>query len=115
MYVASAEPWQVAMMQWIERTLKSPAFLVGVAGFFIAGMVFLVRLDNDVRHLQDDVAGLQTSVAGLQASVAELQVSMGEIKANQQRILDSLEQIEFAIGNHVHNADGTVSVPLRSD
>jgi len=95
------------MMQWIERTLKSPAIVVGIAGFFIAAMVFLVRLDNDVRHLQHDVSGLQTSVS-------ELQVSVGEIKANQQRILDSLENIEVALGNHVHDADGTVRFTLPS-
>ena len=96
------------MIQWVEKTLKSPAFLVGVAGFFIAAMVFRGRLDNDVGHLQDDVAGLQ-------ASVAELQVSVGEIKANQQRILDSLKNIEVALGTHVHGSDGTVSIPVPSD
>ena len=96
------------MMQWIERTLKSPAIVVGIAGFIVAAMVFLVRLDNDVRHLQDDVASLQTSVS-------ELQVSVGEIKANQQRILDSLENIETVLGNHVHDADGTVRFALPSN
>lgn len=103
------------MMQWIERTLKTPAIVVGIAGFFIAAMVFLVRLDNDVRHLQTDVRHLQDDVAGLQTSVTELQVSVGEIKANQQRILDSLENIEVALGNHVHDADGTVRFALPSN
>ena len=33
----------------------------------------------------------------------------GEVKTNQQRILDALENIEVALGNHVHD-DGTVRV-----
>ena len=78
-----------------------------IAGAIIALLVYVVRLDNDTQHLQEDVSSLKKSVA-------ELQEDVNEIKANQQRILDVLENIEVALGNHVHEPDGTVRVTLTS-
>ena len=44
----------------------------------------------------------------------ESQGAVGEVKTNQQRILDALENIEVALGHHVHD-DGTVRVSLPSN
>ncbi len=78
-----------------------------IAGAIIALLVYVVRLDNDTQHLQEDVSSLKKGVA-------ELQEDVNDVKANQQRILDALENIEVALGNHVHEPDGTVRVTLTS-
>ena len=85
-----------------------------IVGAIIAVMVYVVRLDNDTQHLQEDVYSLQKGVAELQEDVNELQKDVDEVKANQRRILDALENIEVALGNHVHEPDGTVRVTLTS-
>ena len=95
------------MREWIYKILSSPTFLIGVVGFFVVSLAFLIRLENDTSHVQDNVIDLKKSVS-------EVHTSVGEVKANQQRILDALDNIEVAMGNHVHEADGTVSVPLPS-
>ncbi len=123
------------MDSWIQRISALAPVVLPIAGAIIAMMVFVVRLDNDTRHLQEDVyslrisvvelqedvaelqgdvAKLQRDVAKLQEDVAKLQEDMAEVKANQQRILDALENIEVALGNHVHEPDGTVRVTLTS-
>ena len=123
------------MDSWIQRISALAPVVLPIAGAIIAMMVFVVRLDNDTRHLQEDVyslrisvvelqedvaelqgdvAKLQRDVAELQEDVAKLQEDMAEVKANQQRILDALENIEVALGNHVHEPDGTVRVTLTS-
>ena len=123
------------MDSWIQRISALAPVVLPIAGAIIAMMVFVVRLDNDTRHLQEDVyslrisvvelqedvaelqgdvAKLQRDVAKLQEDVAKLQEDMAEVKANQQRILDVLENIEVALGNHVHEPDGTVRVTLTS-
>ena len=81
-------------------------------GFIIAGLIFLVRLETDVRHLQGDVRQLQRDVSELQQDMAELQVSVATIAANQQRILDALENIEVALANHTHDDQGQAQFPL---
>ena len=93
------------MFDIFKKMLESPAASVTVLGFLIAGMIFLVRLDTDVRHLQDDVSQLQENME-------ELQVSMATLAANQQRILDALEDIEFALANHTHDEEGRAVMPL---
>lgn len=130
------------MDSWIQRISALAPVVLPIAGAIIAMMVFVVRLDNDTRHLQEDVYSLRISVVELQEDVSELQgdmaklqrdvvklqgdvselqedvaklqEDMAEVKANQQRILDALENIEVALGNHVHEPDGTVRVTLTS-
>lgn len=123
------------MDSWIQRISALAPVVLPIAGAIIAMMVFVVRLDNDTQHLQEDVyslrisvvelqedvaelqgdvAKLQRDMAELQEDVAKLQEDMAEVKANQQRILDALENIEVALGNHVHEPDGTVRVTLTS-
>ena len=100
------------MFDFFKKILESPAAAVTVMGFLIAAMIFLVRLDSDVRHLQRDVTELQTTVAELQMTVAEMQVSIAQIQANQLRILDALENIEYALANHTHDDQGRAVMPL---
>ena len=93
------------MDSWIQRISILAPVVLPIAGAIIAVMVYVVRLDNDTQHLQEDVSSLKKGVAELQEDVAE-------VKANQHRILDALENIEVALGNHVHEPDGTVRVTL---
>ena len=93
------------MFDFLKRIVDSPLASVTLMGFIIAGLIFLVRLETDVRHLQDDVSKLQKDVT-------ELQVSVATIAANQQRILDALENIEVALANHSHDDQGQARFPL---
>ena len=93
------------MFDFLKRIVDSPLASVTLMGFIIAGLIFLVRLETDVRHLQDDVSKLQKDVT-------ELQVSVATIAANQQRILDALENIEVALANHNHDDQGQARFPL---
>lgn len=95
------------MDSWIQRISMLAPVVLPIAGAIIALLVYVVRLDNDTQHLQEDVSSLKKGVA-------ELQEDVNEVKANQQRILDALENIEVALGNHVHEPDGTVRVTLTS-
>ena len=96
------------MPKWLEFTIQLLPVGALIAAAIGAGVVFLVRLESDTEHLQEEVSELQVSVD-------EVQTSVDQVKANQQRILDALDNIEVAMGNHIHEADGTVSVPLPSN
>jgi cell division protein FtsL len=100
------------VFDFLKRTVDSPLASVTLMGFIIAGLIFLVRLETDVRHLQDDVRKLQEDVSKLQNDVTELQVSVAAVAANQQRILDALENIEVALANHTHDDQGQARFPL---
>lgn len=93
------------MFDFLKRIVDSPLASVTLMGFIIAGLIFLVRLETDVRHLQEDVSQLQQDMD-------KLQVSMATLAANQQRILDALESIEFALANHTHDEEGRAVMPL---
>ena len=95
------------MFDLFKKILDSPVAAVTALGFLVAAMIFLVRLDTDVRHIQRDVAELQTAAV-------EMQVSIAQIQANQQRILDALESIEYALANHTHDEEGRAVMPLPS-
>ena len=100
------------MFDFLKKIVDSPLASVTLMGFIIAGLIFLVRLESDVRHLQSDVSHLQGDVSQLQTDMADLQVSVATIEANQQRILDALENIEVALANHTHDDQGQARFPL---
>ena len=95
------------MPKWLAITIQLLPVGGLLAGVLITGIVYLVQLESDADHLQKEVSELQISVD-------EVQTGVNQVKTNQQRILDSLENIEVALGNHVHEADGTVRVTLPS-
>ena len=95
------------MAKWISTAIQVLPGIILLAGVLITGIVYLVQLESDVDHLQVEVSELQISID-------EVRIGVGEVKAGQQRILDSLGNIEVALGNHVHEADGTVRVTLPS-
>lgn len=96
------------MRNWLEKMLASPTVAVAVVGIIVGSLALLIRLEVETRHLRDKVDHLQTNMTELQADV-------NEIKANQLRILDALENIETALGNHVHDNDGKVRITLSSN
>ena len=96
------------MPKWLEFTIQLLPVGALIAAAIGAGVVFFVRLESDTEHLQDEVSELQVSVD-------EVQTGVDQVKINQQRILDALANIKVAMGNHVHEADGTVSAPLPSN
>lgn len=100
------------MFDFLKRIVDSPLASVTLLGFIIAGLIFLVRLETDVRHLQNDVRQMQTDVRQMQKDMTEMQVSVATIAANQQRILDALENIEVALANHTHDEQGQARFPL---
>ena len=102
------------MPKWLDITIKLlPVCLLIVAGIG-TGIFFLARLESDNNNLQKDVSELQASVNDVRTSIndvrTDVSTGVGEVKANQQRILDALDNIEVALGNHVHDPDGIVRV-----
>ena len=98
------------MPKWLDITVKLlPVCLLIVAGIG-TGIFFLARLESDTNNLQKDVSELKATVNDVRTGINDVSTGVGEVKANQQRILDALDNIEVALGNHVHDPDGTVRV-----
>ena len=87
------------MFETIRKLLDSPAAMVALVALFVAGIVFLVRLQSDVRHLQTDVTQLQQQVESNHTEV---------LKA----IDAAVDELLTTLANHTHDADGKVRVTL---
>ena len=62
--------------QWVKITTIAAASVLivsAIIGATIGGILWLVRLDNDVRELKTDVGQLHTDVGQLQTDVGQLQ------------------------------------------
>lgn len=115
------------MFEMIRKILDSPAAIVALVALFVAGIVFLARLESDVLHLQTDVTRLQTDVTQLQVDVRHLQTDVTQLKtdvtqlqqqaeSNHTEVLKAIDaavdEMLTALANHTHDADGKVRVTL---
>ena len=85
----------------------------------IGGIIWLTRLDSDVKRLQDDVGQLQDDVGQLQDNVKQLQDDVAGLQEGLREILDFLQRmandnlrIWDNLGGHTHGADGRTNLPL---
>ena len=72
----------------------------------IGGVVWLARMNYDVKGLRSGMDELQTDVQQLQTDVRQVQES-------QQAILDILERLEDDLANHTHGSGEGAVLPER--
>ena len=72
----------------------------------IGGVVWLARMNYDVKGLRSGMDELQADVQQLQTDVQQLQTDVRQVQESQQAILDILERLEDDLANHTHGSDG---------
>ena len=102
--------------QWVKITTIAAASVLivsAIIGATIGGIIWLVRLDNDVRQLQTDVRQLQ-------ADVAQMKLDIKQIQDNQQIIIEILRELsndaqesKADLLGHTHDPDGRTRLPLN--
>ena len=110
--------------QWVKITTIAAASVLivsAIIGATVGGIIWLVRLDNDVRQLQTDVRQLQADVAQLQTDVSQMQLDIKQIQDNQQIIIEILRELsvdvqksEADLLGHTHDPDGRARLPLTT-
>ena len=95
--------------QWVKITTIAAASVLivsAIIGASVGGIVWLVRLDNDVRQLQTDVA--------------QMKLDIKQIQDNQQIIIEILRELsadaqenKADLIGHTHDADGRTRLPLN--
>ena len=95
--------------QWVKITTIAAASVLivsAIIGASVGGIVWLVRLDNDVRQLQTDVA--------------QMKLDIKQIQDNQQVIIEILRELsadaqenKADLLGHTHDPDGRTRLPLN--
>ena len=83
--------------QWVKITTIAAAsvlILSAIIGTTIGGILWLVRLDNDVRELKTDVGQLQTDVGQLQTDVGQLQTDVGQLQTDVGQLQTDVAQLQ---------------------
>jgi hypothetical protein len=87
------------MYEAFRQIIDSPVAVVMVVALLIAAVVFTVRLESDVRHLQSNVAELRQEMRTNHAEV---------LRAIDEANADALERL---VG-HTHDDQGHVQIGL---
>lgn len=95
--------------QWVKITTIAAAsvlILSAIIGATVGGIIWLVRLDNDVRQLQTDVS--------------QMKLDIKQIQDNQQIIIEILRELsndaqenKADLLGHTHDPDGRTRLPLN--
>ena len=95
--------------QWVKITTIAAAsvlILSAIIGATVGGIIWLVRLDNDVRQLQTDVS--------------QMKLDIKQIQDNQQVIIEILRELsadaqenKADLLGHTHAPDGRTRLPLN--
>ena len=95
--------------QWVKITTIAAAsvlILSAIIGASVGGIVWLVRLDNDVRQLQTDVAQMKSDIKQIQDNQQVIIEILRELSADAQ------ENKADLLG-HTHDPDGRTRLPLN--
>ena len=103
--------------QWVKITAIAAASVIivsAIIGATIGGIIWLVRLDNDVRELKTDVGQLQTDVAQMKLDIKQIQDNQQIIIEILRELSGDVQEIKTNLAGHTHDPDGRTRLPLNA-
>ena len=95
--------------QWVKITTIAAASVLivsAIIGASVGGIIWLVRLDNDVRQLQTDVAQMKSDIKKIQDNQQVIIEILRELSADAQ-------ESKADLLDHTHDPDGRTRLPLN--
>ena len=103
--------------QWVKITAIAAASVIivsAIIGATIGGIIWLVRLDSDVRELKTDVGQLQTDVAQMKLDIKQIQDNQQIIIEILRELSGDVQEIKADLIGHTHDPDGRTRLPLNT-